>query len=80
MIETLNKTLKKLHFTYQCKIIYIYLTMEKFLIDFKNKINCGLLKKTEVAKRIGISRPTLNSRLKKNNWKKSEKLLIKVLF
>lgn len=28
--------------------------------------------KTELAKAIGISRPTLNERLHKGNWKKSE--------
>lgn len=40
-----------------------------------------LLKETkeEVAKEIGISRPTLDARLKFHSWKKSEITLIKTL-
>jgi len=33
----------------------------------------------DVAKEIGISRPTLNSRLERNNWKVSELFLIERL-
>ena len=35
--------------------------------------------KKEVAKEIGISRPTLDARLKFHSWKKSEINLIKTL-
>ena len=33
----------------------------------------------EIAKKIGITRPTLNSRLERNNWKVSELFLIEKL-
>lgn len=40
----------------------------------ENKIKLLLLKfeKKELAEKLGISRPTLDARLKKSNWKKLE--------
>lgn len=40
----------------------------------EQKLKLLLLKyeKKELAKKLGISRPTLNTRLEKNNWKKLE--------
>ena len=40
------------------------------------KIQQGLITKTELAKRLGIARVTLNTRLEKSNWKKSELYLL----
>lgn len=49
--------------------------------DTTQKVLRLLLKETkeEIHKKIGISRPTLDARLKFNNWKKSEITLIKTL-
>lgn len=35
--------------------------------------------KIYICDELGISRPTLDTRLKLNNWKKSEKALIKLM-
>lgn len=37
------------------------------------------LSKEELAEKIGISRPTLNTRLERGNWKKGEIAIIKSL-
>lgn len=49
--------------------------------DATQKIKNLLLYETqeEVSKKIGITRPTLNSRLRKSNWKVSEIYLISKL-
>ena len=44
----------------------------KFLMD----INTGDLAKIDAAEFLGISRPTLDKRIKLNNWTKSERALI----
>lgn len=36
------------------------------------RIGNNLSEKQELAEKLGISRPTLNTRLEKNNWKKLE--------
>ena len=41
------------------------------------KLSIGLLTKMELAEKLGISRVTLDTRLEKNNWKKSELHLLK---
>ena len=40
-------------------------------------IQAGRLTKIELAERLGISRVTLDTRLQKGNWKKSELHLLK---
>lgn len=50
-----------------------YSTTQKVLRLIENKT------KDEVSKDIGISRPTLDSRLRFHTWKKSEIALIKTL-
>ena len=42
----------------------------------KEKLNSGLITKTELSKTLGITRVTLDTRLNKNNWKKSELYLL----
>lgn len=42
-----------------------------------DKLNGGLITKMELSKKLGISRVTLDTRLSKNNWKKSELYLLK---
>ena len=41
----------------------------------KEKIESGLITKSDLAKKIGIARVTLDSRLTKGNWKKGELFL-----
>jgi DNA invertase Pin-like site-specific DNA recombinase len=43
------------------------------------KINSGASTKTEVADKLGISRPTLDKRIIDNSWKKGELKLIELL-
>ena len=63
----------------------IFINVKKFTMsieyDITQKVLRLLLKETkeEIHKKIGISRPTLDARLKFNNWKKSEITLIKTL-
>jgi len=45
----------------------------------KSWITTGRYTKIEICEELGISRPTLDSRLEKHNWKKLEiKLIIKL--
>jgi len=48
-------------------------------MDIKDKIKKLVLKypKEDLADKIGITRPTLNTRLEKGNWKKGEIAIIK---
>ena len=63
----------------------IFINVKKFTMsieyDITQKVLRLLLKETkeEIHKKIGISRPTLDARLKFHSWKKSEITLIKTL-
>lgn len=50
--------------------------MTKYDCTLKIKKLIDLSSKDEVAKKIGLSRPTLDSRLLNNKWKVSELFLI----
>ena len=50
---------------------------DKYTELFSRAINLNVHTKTEAADMLGISRPTLDTRLKTNMWKKSEKVCIK---
>jgi len=45
----------------------------------KNRLLTGAITKVELAEKLGITRVTLDSRLERNNWKKSELHLLKTL-
>jgi hypothetical protein len=42
-------------------------------------LNCGKFTKFDLAAKLGISRPTLDRRLKNNDWKVTEMVFIKSL-
>jgi DNA-binding XRE family transcriptional regulator len=48
----------------------------------KERINILLnyLTKVDLAQEIGITRPTLDSRIEKDNWKKGEEIIVKEIF
>lgn len=48
-------------------------------IKLNAMLNSSIITKIELAERLGITRPTLDIRLSKNNWKKSELHLIKAM-
>jgi predicted DNA-binding protein (UPF0251 family) len=50
--------------------------MTKYDATQRVKRHLAFKTQDEVSKAIGISRPTLNTRLKRNNWKMSELHLI----
>ena len=43
----------------------------------KSKIDSKIITKLELSEMLGISRVTLNTRLDKSNWKKSELYLLR---
>jgi len=53
--------------------------MTKYDASQRVKMLLSYKPKEELAKQIGISRPTLNTRLERNNWKVSEIFLIEKL-
>lgn len=60
----------------KCKIFY---NMTKYEATLKVKKLIQLKSKDEISKTIGITRPTLDTRLKVHNWKNVEIFLIKNL-
>lgn len=48
-------------------------------IKIKGKTFLVQMNKLELAEELGISRPTLNTRLEKNNWKKGEEAILRRL-
>ena len=48
-------------------------------IKLNAMLNSSIITKIELAERLGITRPTLDIRLSKSNWKKSELHLIKAM-
>ena len=48
----------------------------------RERINILLnyLTKVDLAEEIGITRPTLDSRIERNNWKKGEEIIVKEIF
>jgi len=48
-------------------------------IQLKGKTFSVNMCKFELAEELGISRPTLNTRLEKNNWKKGEEAILRRL-
>lgn len=47
------------------------------ITTIKSKIESGIITKTELSEKLGISRVTLDTRLSKGNWKKGELFLLK---
>lgn len=45
-------------------------------VKVKSKLNSGQVTKVEMAEFLDISRPTLDTRLELNNWKRGEKELL----
>jgi DNA-binding NtrC family response regulator len=55
--------------------------MRNITKEIEQKIALGYITKTELADMLGITRVTLDTRLKKGNWKKGERhLLLNYLF
>jgi len=55
-----------------------YLIKNKKLITYKLNDWIGVYTKTEISEMLGISRPTLDARMKKHNWRFNEiKLILK---
>lgn len=52
---------------------------EKHTIVVKSLLDCSIFTKTDLAEKLGISRPTLDTRLKVSNWKKGELAIIETL-
>jgi len=48
-------------------------------IKINAMLNSNRIKKVDLAEKLGIGRPTLDSRLKNNKWKKGELEIIKSL-
>lgn len=48
-------------------------------INLKGKTFFVQMNKFELAEELGISRPTLNTRLEKSNWKKGEEAILRRL-
>ena len=47
------------------------------IVRIKSMVQSGLITKWDLAIKLGISRNTLDTRLDKNNWKKSELFLLR---
>ena len=45
----------------------------------RQKINTGQITKFDLAEKLGISRVTLDTRLQKDNWKKGELAILKLV-
>lgn len=45
-----------------------------------NELLSGDFNKVSLSEELGISRPTLNTRLIEDNWKKAEKQVINILY
>lgn len=52
----------------------------RYTRELINDINFGVKTKVDVADMLGISRPTLDERIKSDRWKKSELACIKILY
>ncbi len=57
----------------------ITIEMKRMTIKAKNMLDTGEFTKDELSKTLDISRPTLDTRLKEENWKKGEIVIIKAL-
>lgn len=49
---------------------------EKHTMVVRSLLDCSIFTKTDLAEKLGISRPTLDTRLKLGNWKKGELAII----
>ena len=56
-----------------------HITIITATIKVNAMLNSDRITKVELADRLGIQRPTLDSRLKTNSWKKGELEIIKSL-
>ena len=52
---------------------------EKHTTVVKALLDCNIFTKTDLAEKLGISRPTLDTRIKQHNWKKGELAIIETL-
>lgn len=57
----------------------MHITYITATIKLNAMLNSGQITKVELSDRLGITRPTLDTRLQKNNWKKGELILIKAM-